>query len=132
MNKKRPSKVRPGDPIRAAEWNNLVDIVLRNEINVVQSSGLDIAKSAAGTTLRVAGALRQMLAYTSSSITARSGTTPGTGTVTPQRFNGTAISSNGQDLTVYSFSASAAIASGKYCWIEQDPGGYWWVTAVEC
>lgn len=132
MDKKRPQKVRRGDPITAEEWNKLVDLVVRNEIRPSLSSGLDIQKAAFGTSLRVVGQLRQRLAYTSSTITARSGTTPGTGTVTPQRYDGSSLASDGQDLTVYSFSASASIASGKYCWIEQDPGGYWWVTAAEC
>lgn len=71
------------------------------------------------------------LAMTSSAITARSGTTAGTGTVTLQDFDGTVFAaSTDPDETVFNFSGTA-IATGKYC-VVTDFGGSLFVTAVEC
>ena len=131
MKRDYPKKVRKGDPILARDWNILLDVVRENDIREGQG-GINVKKGYTGTTLSFTGTTRQQLALTSSTITARSGTTAGSGTVTPQTFDGTSISGAGQDVTVYLFSASASIASGKYCWIDQDAGGYWWIIAVEC
>ena len=125
-------RVRAGDAISAREWNELVERVTRNEIRANNTGGLNVQKTAFGVVLSLASRPGQMLAKTSSAISARSGTTAGTGTVTPQYLNGTTLGDDGQDLTVYFFSASASIDSGKYCWIEQDRAGVWWITAVEC
>ena len=133
MDKKRLQKVRPGDPINASDWNALIEMVLRNDIKVSAGCGLNISKTSNGTLISVPPRYNQRLAKTSSTISARSGTTAGTGTVTPQKFDGTTIADSGYpDITVYLFSSSASIASGKYCWIAQDLDGYWWITAVEC
>lgn len=125
-------KVRPGDPVSAAAWNEMVEMVTRNDIRAGNIGGLNVQKTAFGTVLSLATRPGMLLAKTSSSIGARSGTTAGSGTATPQYLSGTTLGDDGQDLTVYSFSAAAAIDSGKYCWIAQDRAGTWWVIAVEC
>lgn len=50
---------------------------------------------------------------TSSTITAMSGTTLGTGTATPQRSDGTDLANDGDDIDIVSYSG-VSIASGKY------------------
>lgn len=131
----RLPRVRAGDPLSAAAWNALVDALNRNRLLLGQDSGIDAQYTPFGTALRAtAGGQAMTLALTSSAITARSGTTAGTGTATPKKFDGTTISSTGEaDLTVYNFSAATGgIASGLYVWLAADPDGYYWVTSVEC
>jgi len=132
VEKRALQKVRAGDPITADDWNALLDAVRRNEIRVPSDGSLSMQKGPTGTLLQVKTAGMGQPAVTSSTITARSGTMPGTGTVTPKYYDGSALASDGGDLTVYFFSASATIASGKYCWIQQDQFGEWWITSVEC
>lgn len=83
--------------------------------------------------LRFIGQGNSALAITSSSITARAGTTAGTGTATIQDFDGTDFSATvdpADDETVFNFSGTA-IDTGKYVMLTfwQDA---WFVTAVEC
>lgn len=74
---------------------------------------------------------QSVLAMTSSSVTARSGATAGTGTATLQDFDGTAfVASTAPDEAVFNFSATA-IVTAKYC-VLTDFGGYLFVTSVEC
>lgn len=116
----------------ADDWNALVEMVQANDLRVT-GSGLSIQKTAAGTTIRATSPPAPItIAKTSSTISVRSGTAAGSGTVTPQKFDGTNLSNDGSDVTAYLFSASATIASGKYCAIAQDANGYWWIIAVEC
>ena len=71
------------------------------------------------------------MAKTSSAITARSGTTAGTGTVTLQDFDDTDFNdSDDPDEDVFNFSATA-IDAGLYC-VVTDFGGNLFVTSVEC
>lgn len=132
MRRKAIRRVRPGDPITAEDWNELVDAVRRNEIQESTACGLSIQKTPDGTLVRLGSSRLGRPAVTSSTITARSGTTPGTGTVTPLWYNGSALANDGSDLTVLFYSASASIGSGKYCWIQQDQRGIWWLISAEC
>ena len=47
-----PRKVKPGDPIRAADWNNLLDYV--RSVTPLPSSGLRVTRGPGGTTFAVA------------------------------------------------------------------------------
>jgi len=76
----------------------------------------------------------QLLAKTDGTISARSGTTAGSGTVflvddsTPGTLTVTATTQG-----VYNYSATAGgIPDAKYCWIAQSPNGSWYVVSVEC
>jgi len=76
----------------------------------------------------------QLPAKPDGTISARSGTTAGSGTVflvddsTPGTLTVTATTQ-----AVYNYSATAGgIATGKYCWIAQSPNGSWYVISVEC
>ncbi len=46
-----PSKVKPGDPIKASDWNALIDCVRASQIN--PGSGVRITRTPSGTTLAV-------------------------------------------------------------------------------
>jgi hypothetical protein len=132
MTGKTIQEPRPGDPITASWAASLVRFIRRNAINPIASPGLDVTQTADGTTIRLRNTPNRFVAKTSGGITARSGTTPGTGSVQVYDFDGSALASDGSaTVTVYSFSGTAIDAS-KYCWIEQDPDGTWWITAVEC
>ena len=47
-----PRKVKPGDPIRASDWNDLIDFV--RSVQVQPSSGVRVTRGGSGTTLTVA------------------------------------------------------------------------------
>jgi hypothetical protein len=71
------------------------------------------------------------LAITTSSITARSGTTPGSGTVSPVDYDETSLSTDSDSVDVLNFSSGTAISSGKYCVVAALSGGNW-IISVEC
>ena len=71
---------------------------------------------------------------TGGGITAASGATFGTGTVTFQQAGATALAAEDEGTTsqaVKSF-IDAAIPTSAYCWVEPDWRGDWWVTAAGC
>jgi hypothetical protein len=72
------------------------------------------------------------LAYTTTQITARVGTTAGSGTVQPKKLNGTTIESTGSPRTVYSWTERGSGSSGTYVWIEVDQFGTHWWTGEDC
>lgn len=123
-------RFRKGDALTSAKLNELVDAINQNQVTA--GPGLKAFVSTAGTYLCGIRPARGQVAYTTSSITARSGTTAGSGTATLQFLSSTTITTTGiPDVTAYSYSATA-IASGKYCWVQQDTNGTWWVISVEC
>ncbi len=126
-------RVKEGDPISAGLWNQLVDFVMRNRITFGQACGLEVQETPRGTLVRASRKWEiGYVAKTTSTITARSGSTAGSGTVQLQDFDGTSYSDAAESpLTVYLFSATS-ISSGKYCWVAPDPGGWWHVVSVEC
>jgi hypothetical protein len=73
------------------------------------------------------------VALTTTTITARSGTTPGGGSVKLQKYDGSVLSdATGTTVFVHNYSSAAAgIASGKYCLVAQSWGA-WWVVSTEC
>ena len=70
------------------------------------------------------------LAITTSSITARSGTTPGSGTVSPVTYDGTSMSTGSDSIAVKNFSTTAG-STGKYCVVAALAGANW-VISIEC
>jgi hypothetical protein len=76
-----------------------------------------------------AGDGEEVIVKTTSSITARSGTTPGSGSA--QFVTGTTSSlSTGATITVYNVSGGA-LSTGKYGFAVQIDG-IWWIRPVEC
>lgn len=71
-------------------------------------------------------------------ITKRSGTTPGTGTVTIKQYDGSVlVDAQVSDLTVYNASSTGmtsgnGIDSGQYVWVQRDAFGTLWVSPLEC
>ena len=63
-------------------------------------------------------------------IPARSGTTPGAGTVDVWWNNGGALAATGDSLAV--LNVGTVISSGKYVWYEQDESGDLYVAPLEC
>lgn len=121
---------RPGDVLTADALNELYR---RTEPRAPRVSGSLSSRVGPDGNVQIAASIRGMgVGVANGTINARRGTTPGTGTVTVQEFDGTSLST-GLDVTVFNFSsASGGIASGKYCWICQDDYGYWWVVSAEC
>jgi hypothetical protein len=64
-----------------------------------------------------------------SNIAARSGSTPGSGTVTLQEFDGTSFVA-GAGVTAFN-SWSQAVTAGKLCWVFWFSGA-WWVLPWDC
>ena len=73
------------------------------------------------------------LAYTAAGITARAGTTPGTGTVQPKRLssNSSAIIDDGDTMDVYSWAPTAS-STGVYVWVTYDRYEIPWWTEEGC
>ena len=71
-------------------------------------------------------------------ISARSGTTAGTGVVTIKQLDGNTITdSQVSNVTVYNASSTTmtsgnGIASGQYVWVQRDAFGALWVSPLEC
>ncbi len=127
-------EIRIGDELTMAWLNALRDTVLQNQITLGANCGLAMTQSPAGTALRVSsGSNSKQLAVTDGAITARSGTTAGTGTVFLTTFDGTDITTTAETLDVFNFSSTTGgIATGTYVWVQQDDGGNYWITAVDC
>lgn len=128
-------RIKDGDKIEPYHFNMIYDELTRLRKmkfrGPVSTTGMDSASGPPVVTI-FPGASGQ-LAITSSSITARSGTTPGTGTVTPLEYNGNTMGNTGaDDLTVYLYATGNGINSAAYCWIEMDSSGYWWIVSAEC
>lgn len=66
-----------------------------------------------------------------SGVSARSGTTAGSGTVTLQYLSGTTITDGSETVTVYNWTDDAAAAT-TYVWVQQDTLGTWWITGEDC
>lgn len=108
----------------AAEWASRIQAEPPIEI---QNSGF-------GPIFRMAGMPFDVyIALTDGVVSARSGTSPGTGQASLQWFDGTDFIDSGIDFDVLNYSATptAGIPDGKYCVILQIAGAYFIVSA-EC
>lgn len=119
------------------KWLNwLLKQVKRNRIKLGLNSGLSMIQGEQGCSLWVSSQLSGQLAVvTSSGITARVTTAAGTGNVNPvsSTSGGTLTTDTSTDIPVLNFSSTTGgIPSGTYVWISQDPGGNWFITAVDC
>lgn len=94
---------------------------------------LAIINTGAGPLLRLAGPIFGVyIGITDGTITARSGTTPGSGNVKIQTWNGTALADLGVDVPVLSISSTTGgIPTGTYCVVLRIMGAYWMIT-VDC
>lgn len=138
MDDRRLPRFRKGDPFPSAQQlNDLVDAIRRLRIMPGQGTGVLVNETPNGTSIRVrsSGAAGQ-LARTSGVVTARSSLTAGTGNVVLCTMDPSSalITVTTQTQKVFNFSATpnTGIPDGKFCWIEQDPQGNWWVVSAEC
>lgn len=129
---------KAGDVIKAADLNRLVEAIERGTLTVSQDSGLEMQQGRGGTSLRVVFPVNRFVGVASGNISTRSSGTPGSGSVTLYRYDTTngltslAINVSVLNASSTSMSSGNGIDSGKYCWIEQDGDGWWWVSPFDC
>jgi hypothetical protein len=125
---------RPGTELTWAWLNELLKLTRTNRINLGANSGLTMVQaSGVGTFLRATPQISAQLAITNGTITARVGTTAGDGNVFFVTVDGTTLSADTVDNPVLNFSSTTGgIPTSTYVWVEQDSGGNWWITAVDC
>jgi hypothetical protein len=133
LRQRPPKEAKAGDPIEAKEWNTMRVLLARNSVTGV-GKGVSIRRGIDGTTISV-DAVQRYVAKTTSTISASNGTTAGSGTVEfyTLDISTATLFDTGCTDTVYLWStAVGGIPSGKWCWVEQDMAGAWWVISAEC
>jgi hypothetical protein len=123
-----PLELRPGSPILArwAQWVSkmiLVTVRFHAPLRATRGGGgrwLDV---------RLDDDDSEVIIKTTSTITARSGTTPGSGSAVLVKLVGTTLT-NGPTITVKNVSGGA-LATGKYGFAVVI-GGVYWVRPIEC
>jgi len=133
-----PTPVKRGDVLQA-ELLNRMQAELARLGKIRGGAGLSVRQGGGGLQLTSLDPNNRYLAVANGNISARSGTTPGTGNVDVCWINpsGPTITNIGPTIAVYNPSSSTmtsgqGIDSGQYCWIEQDPFGSWIVAPLEC
>lgn len=115
------------------QWVETVLTAVENLSSIQTEGPITATVSAAGILLKVP-AFPVQIVKTTSTITARSGSTAGTGTVTFQMFNGTTFVNDAArtNVKVYNWSSGTpATPSGKYG-VAIKLWGYWFLVSVEC
>ncbi len=129
-------KFRRGDVLKADDLNVIVDAIASSGL-IRGGPGLSVRRSSGGTQITsVAGAYRA-IGVASGNIAARSGTTPGSGTVTVKWYDGSALADAGDSVSVLygsskTMTSGHGIDSGQYVWVEEDIYGQLWVSPLEC
>lgn len=129
------NEARPGDELTVRRWNQVVHAVNRSV--VLPGFGIRATSTPMGTIIGITGYGVGFPAYSSTAITARSGSTAGKGSVNPVQLNvssagsGTLTTATSATYGVWNIS-STSIASGKYCWVEQGQDGNLYVGPLEC
>ncbi len=133
MDQKDLPEFKAGDALSAGKLMELRNRILRLRLTTGQNSGIVLTESLTGTAIRVQFPANRYVGNTSSpGIDARAGLTPGTGFVELFTLLSTGdLEDTGVQVEVFNFS-SIAIPDGKYCWLEQDVDGHYWVVSVEC
>jgi hypothetical protein len=121
-----------GQPIMASTLRQLAD-TCDTVSRLTADPPLEIVNTGGGMMLRLAGMLFSVYIVTANgTITARVGTTPGTGNATIQTWNGTALASLGVDKKVYSISSTTGgIPTGTWGIMLRICGSYWFIT-LDC
>lgn len=112
------------------KWAASIAESLESLMNLSVAPPLELSRNKNGYALRLVGGAGITIALSGSGgVAARSGTTPGSGTVTLYSFNGTTISS-GSTVTAYNMGASS-VAGNTYLML-MAIGGYWFVVWEDC
>jgi hypothetical protein len=132
--KHRLASQQQGRPISAQDLRHAGETL--DWIAQIQAAPpLELLSTVTGPLLRYPGMLFEVyIAVTTTTISARSGGTPGSGTVKVQTWDGSALADLAGPVTFTALNISAAtggIASGKYCIVIKIASAYWIVTA-EC
>lgn len=114
---------------RRLEGQGLTLDRLDSRIAAQEQLGSQLASSMGGTG-GFGGAPRFWIGKATTAITARSGTTPGSGTAEIYDARTGTLTATGATKAVKN--AGPAISSGKYVRIDQDGFGIWWVDPEEC
>lgn len=129
-------KVKPGDPIRADQFMALVAAV--QELRDIRGgNGIDVRRVGGRISISAIPESTGYLGVATSNFAARSGTTPGTGTVDLYWYDGTVLAATGKSVNAVNVSSTTmtsgnSIDSGMYCWVAKDAYGTWYVSPLEC
>jgi hypothetical protein len=128
----RLPRQKAGQPITARAMNRTTEAA-EWATKIGASWPLGIISTVGGPFLRYLGQIfGAYVGVTDGTITARSGTTPGTGNVTLYGWNGSALVSIGQDVVVWSISSTTGgIPTGTYCIVLRIYDAYWLIS-VDC
>ena len=101
-----------------------------NDLNqIVGGEGL---YATSGGAIAVIPGSRLLIAKSVGTITARSGATAGTGTVSIQSFDGADLADSGWEQDVFNFAGGGDIPDGVFVSIGFADDGYCWVISSEC
>lgn len=124
----------PGAEIQARTINGAIDAA-EWATRLLGGAPFDVKSTPAGPHLRYAGAVFSAhVGITSSTIAPRSGSSPGSGTVTLQTWDGSdaAPLAGVPDVTAFNISAAGGgIPSGKWCVLLRVAGS-WFIITAEC
>lgn len=127
------AKPKPGDIVSARDLREIGETCDQFSRFSVEPP-LEMIWTALGPLVRLAGPLFGVYVgvVASGGISARSSGTPGTGNVTIQTWNGTALASLGITVVAKSISSTTGgIPSGTYCIVLRICGAYWLIS-VDC
>lgn len=146
MRQRTPKKWKSGDPITADRLNEMLDLIVRQDLNVADQSTVSLQQSAIGTLLDVDIPSQGMLAIANGNIPAQSGSAAGVGSVylvtavgtyTVDTLNSVALTTGniayyGYNPSSTTMSSGNGIDSGQYCWVQYDQNGMLCITPLEC
>ena len=130
-----PPRLKPDDELLLKWLNAVRDLAVENQL--APGPGIVLTPTPSGMAIGLADAADTGLEWVgvvqSGGISARSGTTPGSGSVKLYALVGGVLVDAGQTVTVYSISSTTGgILSGAYIMVAQDAFGNWWVESVDC
>ncbi len=117
----------------SVDWlNELMTALNASAITVDATSGMEMSSSSGGSVIRYNGTLAgsQLAKNGGSTIGARSGTTPGSGTVTLYQLVGTTLTSTTVTVTAYNLSTTAIAANAYLVLTKVD--GKWIAVWEDC
>jgi hypothetical protein len=125
--------VKDGDALTIERWNDVIDAVNRSRLLPSQGSNVDLITTPVGTAIRIRSGYAGYVGYSVTAISARSGTTAGSGSVNPVSLDASTsqLSSDSTSVLVWNV-ASASIAANKYCWVEPGADGNLYVGPLDC
>jgi hypothetical protein len=114
----------------------LVEAV-RQLMDVRGGNGIDIRRVGGRISISAIPESTGYLGVATSNFAARSGTTPGTGTVDLWWYDGTVLAATGKSVTAANVSSTTmtsgnSIDSGMYVWVVRDAWNKWFVSPLEC